>query len=280
MKVYGEREGHLSFEQEEELVDLLRADPLGTTDAIRALIEDKWAIRYSRSGCIKLLHRLGFSYKKPKKLPLQADEAKQQVFIENYRHIRQNLGEDEAVYFCDAVHPNHEVRPAHGWFHKQDQVVVKANSGRGRMNIHGVLNLETFDAPFVEAPRIDAKSTLDLLERLENRNPDKKTIHVFMDNARYHHARVVTAWLERPQCRIRLHFLPAYAPHLNPIERLWGVMHQQVTHNKFYRTYREFCDAITAFLKETIPKNWKSFRDRVTDNFRIITADKTKIIAG
>jgi len=57
-------------------------------------------------------------------------------------------------------------------------------------------------------------------------------IHVFLDNARYHHAKLVHDWLSRPGCRIRLHFVPAYCPHLNPIERLWGVMHKHVTHNE------------------------------------------------
>ncbi|HEX5865374.1 MAG TPA: transposase, partial [Casimicrobiaceae bacterium] len=55
-----------------------------------------------------------------------------------------------------------------------------------------------------------------------------------LDNARYHHAKLVQDWLSRPDCRIRLHFVPAYCPHLNPIERLWGVMHKHVTHNKCY----------------------------------------------
>jgi len=35
---------------------------------------------------------------------------------------------------------------------------------------------------------------------------------------------------------LSLHFIPAYCPHLNPIERLWGVMHRNVTHNKSKRT--------------------------------------------
>jgi hypothetical protein len=48
-------------------------------------------------------------------------------------------------------------------------------------------------------------------------------IHVFLDNARYHHAKLVQQWLARPGCRIKLHFIPSYCPHLNPIERLWGL---------------------------------------------------------
>jgi transposase len=47
-------------------------------------------------------------------------------------------------------------------------------------------------------------------------------IHVFLDNARYHHAKLVQDWFSRPDCRIKLHFIPSYCPHLNPIERLWG----------------------------------------------------------
>ena len=31
------------------------------------------------------------------------------------------------------------------------------------------------------------------------------------------------------QDRIELHFIPPYCPHLNPIERLWGLMHRNVT---------------------------------------------------
>jgi hypothetical protein len=37
------------------------------------------------------------------------------------------------------------------------------------------------------------------------------------------------AGLAQPGRRIKLHFIPPYCPHLNPIERLWGVMHRHVT---------------------------------------------------
>ncbi len=32
--------------------------------------------------------------------------------------------------------------------------------------------------------------------------------------------------------RIKLHFISSYCPHLDPIERLWGLMHNNVTHNR------------------------------------------------
>jgi transposase len=88
----------------------------------------------------------------------------------------------------------------------------------------------------IEAQTVDALSTIKLLESIEALYPLFALIHVFLDNASYHHAKIVREWLAQPGRRIKLHFIPAYCPHLNPIERLWGVMHRNVTHNKTYAT--------------------------------------------
>ncbi len=40
--------------------------------------------------------------------------------------------------------------------------------------------------------------------------PAMRLIHVFLDNARYHHAKLVQDWMTRPGRRIRLHFIPSY----------------------------------------------------------------------
>jgi len=65
---------------------------------------------------------------------------------------------------------------------------------------------------------------------------------------------------------------------MNPIERLWGLMHKWVTHNQHYATFNKFTEAILQFFRKTLPANWKNFRDTVSDNFRIISHDKYKII--
>jgi hypothetical protein len=40
-----------------------------------------------------------------------------------------------------------------------------------------------------------------LLMAIEVMYPGKRLIHVFLDNARYHHAKLVQQWLARPGCR-------------------------------------------------------------------------------
>jgi hypothetical protein len=67
-----------------------------------------------------------------------------------------------------------------------------------------------------------------------------RPIHVFVDNASYHKADIVKEWLAAAGGKIALHFVPSYCPHLDPIERLWGLMHENVTHNQDYKTFAEF----------------------------------------
>jgi transposase len=104
-------------------------------------------------------------------------------------------------------------------------------------------------------------------------------IHVFLDNARCHHAKLVSELLSRPGCRIKLHFLPPYYPHLNPIERLWAVKRQYLTHNKFYQTCNDFAEATLGFLRDEVPRSWDEFCDQVTDNFQIISPKDSRIVA-
>ena len=224
----------------------------------------------NRSGLIKLLHRLGLEYQKPEVIGRKLDVAKQKAFIEAYENLLKSLGSDEAVLFVDAVHPTHATRPVGCWTTRQDNLAIEQTSGRQRLNIRGAVGLETGQTRMIEAETIDALSTIRLLEPIEAIYPVMALIHVFLDNARYHHAKLVQEGLAQPGRRIKLHFVPGYCPHLNPIERLWGVMHKNITHNKGYPTYKDFADATLGFLRNDVPKRWREFASAVTDNFRVI----------
>ena len=249
---------------------------------IRTLKENLlWAVSYthlSRSGLIALLHRLGLEYHKPEVISRKLDVDTQKAFIENYDKLLNSLGDNEAVLFADAVHPTHAARPVGCWAPKQDNLAIEQTSGRQRINIHGAINLETGQTRMIDVETVDAASTITLLDAIEALYPLLALIHVFLDNARYHHAKLVQEWLARPGCRIKLHFIPAYCPHLNPIERLWGIMHKNLTHNKTYATCAQFADATLGFLREKVPRRWATYRDSVTDNFRIINPKDFRVM--
>jgi len=282
----------LNTEQQAKLKAWIAETLPRTTCQVGAWIEKECGIAYeSRSGLIALLHRLGMEHRKPQAVSRKLDPEKQAAFIKSYENLLNHIGDDEAVLFADAVHPTHAVRPVGCWASehasegpKDTPVAVEQTSGRQRLNIHGAIDLETGRTRMIEALTVNAISTIMLMRAIEAMYPGKRLIHLFLDNARYHHAKLVQAWLARPGCRIKLHFVPAYCPHPwsasrpKPIERLWGLMHKHVTHNRCHETFADFKAAILSFLREDVPRKWDTYCDQVTDNFRIISPNDYRIL--
>jgi len=276
---YEGRSSSLTLAQQAQLKTWVGETLPRTTRMIGAWIEQEFAVVYeSRSGLVALLHRLGLEHRKPHAVSRKLDPAKQEAFIAAYDALLRGLPADEAVMFADAVHPTHGARPVGCWAPKEIQVAVDQTSGRERLNIHGAIDLETGQTRMIDVVTVDAVSTIALLAAIEALYPAMRIIHVFLDNARYHHAKLVQAWLEQPGRRITLHFVPAYCPHLNPIERLWRLMHENVTHNKCYATYNGFCASMLGFLRNEVPAQWSTFCDSVSDNFRIKSPEDFRIL--
>jgi transposase len=270
----------LSQAREEALKAWIAATLPRSSRQVGAYIEQEFGVVYeSRAGLIALLHRLGLEYHKPEVIGRKLDAKKQQAFIAAYNDLLNSLGPDEAALFVDAVHPTHAARPVGCWASAEDNLAIEQTSGRQRLNIHGAIDLETGKTAMIDVETVDAASTIRLLEAIEAMYPLLAMIYVFLDNARYHHAKIVQEWLAQPGRRVTLHFIPAYCPHLNPIERLWGLMHKHLTHNKTYATYREFAEAALDFLRKKVPKCWPEFCDSVTDNFRVINPKDFRVLA-
>ena len=96
-----------------------------------------------------------------------------------------------------------------------------------------------------------------------NNNGEKKKILLVLDNARYHHAKIIQPWLEEMKDVIELFFLPPYSPDLNAIEMLWKKTRRAVTHNRFFESIDN--------LKYDLKMYWKQFTE-VNDELKSLTA--------
>jgi len=231
---------------------------------------------YSRSGMTQWLKRNGFSYHKPAVAPAKADAKKQKDFIDRYEKLKKNLSKDEKIVFMDSVHPTHQMRPTHGWIRKGTRKELPTNSGKKRMNIVGALGLEDMSLFAQEFETVDHEAIILFLKNLEIRMPEAKTIHVVLDGAGYHKCAEVQEHVKNS--RIKLHVLPPYSPNLNVIERCWKIMHEHVTNNRYYATFKEFADAVLGFLNETFPEKARLWIDRLSDNFTPIQSPLMPIL--
>ena len=101
--------------------------------------------------------------------------------------------------------------------------------------LFGALNARTGQLHQLVRPRKRAAQFVEFLDALAEAYPTGDVI-VALDNVITHDAKVVRAWLARPEhARFRFLWLPKYSAHEhNPIERVWGLMKDAVAANRLH----------------------------------------------
>jgi transposase len=264
---YFRHRGYLSLEQEQELDTYLQEHLHITAKSVVAYVAEHWLIHYTESGMTDLLHRLGYTYKKPKIVPGKANVQAQEAFLNDYEKLKETQGKEDAILFMDAVHPQHNPVMASGWIKQGKDFQICSNTGCQRLNINGAVSLDTLNLVMRYDDTINAESTIKLFEQIESAYPSAAKITVICDNARYYRSKLVKAYIE--DSKIELMFLPPYAPNLNLIERYWKYFKKNILYNRYYETFKEFEQACTNFFENT-DEHYSSLRSLLTENFQII----------
>lgn len=259
--------GRLDEQQESALKTEVSSHLYTTSAEVCAWILHTFGVRYSTQGVVKLLHRLGFVFKKAKHVPGFADVDKQMAHLAKFEGFIAQKDEKNILYFNDGVHPMHNTRPEYGWILKGDEYPMPANTGRNRVNITGALNAQDVtDIITVEGEVVNAQSVLQVWETAEQKHPQKQ-IHHICDNAKYYHSKVLKEWLiNHPNTHVW--FLPSYAPNLNLIERLWKFLRKKVINSYYYATFKEFKQAILSFF-ENIKEHKSALESLLTLRFHL-----------
>lgn len=267
----------ISPKEEEEVKKFVQDNLIEEAKEVQNYIKEKFDISYHVNTVIKLLHDLGFSYKKvvaiPQKANTIASTEKQLEFEDKYKKLKDELKEDENILFLDGVHPTHNTKPGFAWIEKGEEKLIETNSGRERVNLNGAYNINSGEVIVNPSETIDTHSTFKLFDTIiENYSDTEGNLYLFSDNATYYKSLILQEALKTEKYkRIKMIFLPAYAPNLNPIERVWKFFKKNVLENKFYKTFTEFKSAIDIFFKEELklPIIQEKLRRFASDNFHI-----------
>jgi transposase len=268
---YEGRRCFLSSAESKMLVQELRSKIYLCTSEVVSFIKQRFGVSYSTAGVTALLHRLGFSYKKPSLVPGKADAAQQQQFMELLLKLKRRKNPADKLYYGDGMHPQHNSLPSYGWLPRGEEVALKSNTGRQRVNISGVLDADTHEVLIQEHQRLNAETTVEFFRLIERQNPKSKTIYLILDNAGYYKGEKIQEYLQNS--KIRIIFLPPYAPNLNLIERLWKFFKKLVLYNRYYPTFQEFRTACLEFFeRKNLQRHRKQLRSLLTENFQLVSA--------
>lgn len=264
-------------QQEEKITKFVQENVIGDSKEIQEYIKKEFGIAYKKNTVTKLLHDLGFVYKKVVTIPQKANTLestqKQLEFENHYKKLKNELKEDENMLFLDGVHPTHNTKSGFAWIKKGEEKLIETNSGRDRVNLNGAYDINSSEVVVNQSKRVNSDSTLELFDSiLENYSDTKGNLYLFSDNARYYKSKIIQEALIKPKYkRIKMIFIPPYAPNLNPIERVWKFFKKEVLENRFYAKFSDFQNGIDDFFnnKLKIPEIKEKLRRFASDNFHI-----------
>lgn len=264
----GGSQSHLNEQQTRSLEQHLQDNTYLNVSDICGYVAQTWQVIYTVSGMTKWLQTHDFRYKQPKGTPAKADLCQQEAFIETYLQLVANTPANEAILFIDAVHPTMATKISYGWIKKGVNKPIATTASRTRVNIIGAIELKTMAVTNEFVETVNADSIKSFFEKLRKTYPQAEKLHIILDQSGYHRSHAVKE--AALVYNIELHYLPPYSPNLNPIERLWKVMNEQVRNNVVFESAQAFREQLALFFSATIPKIKSSLVTRITDNFQTL----------
>ena len=120
------------------------------------------------------------------------------------------------------------------WFVKGQQRVIQTYGKHESVKLLGILNYETGEVYVEDHSSYNAEVFLSFLRNVLKKYSTGEIVMI-LDNAKIHHAKLLTEFLQANP-RLHLEFLPPYSPNLNIIEELWKWLKNTVINNVFFHT--------------------------------------------
>jgi transposase len=258
----------LTESQQQALKIELKTHIYVTAQQVVAWIEQQWQVTYEVSAVQKLLKRLGFTYKKNRLVPSQADPDLQRQFVQWYAGLCARLAPNDRLYFGDAAHFKHNAEAGYAWSPAGEPFLIPSNSGRQRYNVFGAYAPRHHECVvLLTTDNITQATLVEFLALLRKHHPDTGQLYLLLDNARYNYTQAVAEAARLHQ--ISLDYLPPYSPNLNPIERLWKFVRKHFFKDKYRRTFADFCAQLKDFFANLDPYR-QQLASLITDSFELI----------
>jgi transposase len=209
----------------------------------------------SRETVRRWLRREDLVWRRPRPVLRRQDPLRGAKLLD-LRLLLAHLPPDEAAVFQDEVDVNLNPKIGSAWMRRGRQAEVETPGDNEKRYLAGSMNWRTGTLWATEGGRRDGALFVRHLEDLRKRLRRYRVIHVICDNARFHQAarcKRLQEYLSRWGHRIRLHYLPTYAPETNPIERVWWHLHDEVTRNHQCQTMPELLDLVFRWLEAGNP---------------------------
>jgi transposase len=231
---------------------------LWTRRIVQSLIERKFGIRLGWTAVGRLLARLEITPQKPLRRAYERDPGRIQQWVdEEYPKLRRRAKKHGAkIYFLDEAgfHSDPVLGRTYGL--KGHTPVVATSGQRQSINAISAVNAKGEFWYNVYSGKLNAARFVEFLQDLMKGRRER--VFLVVDGHPSHKAKLVQACVKSFAGKLELHFLPPYAPDLNPDEFVWG----------YAKT--------NGVSKKPLRQN-ESLKERVTSDLEAIKRDRTLV---
>lgn len=223
-------------------------------EAVAVVLREDFRVKVGRETVRLWLREADLVWRRPRPTirPKDPDREKK---LRVLRALLKNLTADETAVFMDEVDVNFNPKVGCQWMKRGQQAAVETPGNNEKRYLAGSIHWRTGRVVLTEGKPKEGRSAALFCRHLDDLRRalrHYKVIHVLCDNAGTHTAegsKLVRAYLKEWGHRVKVHYLPKYAPDTNPIERVWWRLHEAVTRNHRCRTMPELLDLTFEWLE-------------------------------
>jgi putative transposase len=207
----------------------------------------------SRETVRRVLHHLGFRWRRPRPVPPEKGSQEQQeqkrARLEEVLLMVKKAG----AFFQDETKLETNPKVGFCWMRKAKQKRLPTPGTNRKVWISGALNWKTGRFHWVVGERKNDELFMKLLEKLRRIYRCHRSLHLAIDNDPSHTSGRVEEYVEASGGRVRLYPLPAWSPQSNPVEPIWWGLHEAVSRNHGCEDLSELLKFAERYLKERQP---------------------------
>ena len=196
-------------------------------------LKDNFHLSGGRETIRQALKRLGFSWKKARKLLNKANPEQRTAYMEKLEEVLREANQQQCLLvYLDEAHVHLDASEGYGWSIRGECFWLSSCSpGRAKVSLYGLYLYNLGQVRIWPYASANGINTVDVLKRLRVEFPDQP-IKLIWDGAPYHRS----AWVRQAAqvLEIELVPLPSYSPDFMPVEHLWQWLREELTHHVCY----------------------------------------------
>jgi transposase len=191
---------------------------------VRELIKRKFSISLNEVSVGRLFKKLGLSPQRPQRKSFQQDEYL--VFkwmAEDFKKMKKLARKENAeILFGDESTVRSDYHSGTTWAPKGKTPVVRTTGARHKVNLISAISPRGAMKFMATEKSVNSPVFIEFLKRLIANA--SRPVFLILDNSSVHRSSEVRQYVESTNGKLRIFFLPPYAPELNPDEHVWNYL--------------------------------------------------------